>query len=71
MWPDWVSNPGPLTYESGALPLRYAARLVEWLERLGYGAESHLRDWASPCDDWKTLSVIPAVNGYLFQIREG
>ena len=21
MWPDRVSNPGPLTYESGALPL--------------------------------------------------
>ena len=20
MWPDWVSNPGPLTYELGALP---------------------------------------------------
>ena len=20
MWPDSVSNPGPLTYESGALP---------------------------------------------------
>ena len=20
MWPDWVSNPGPLTYESDALP---------------------------------------------------
>ena len=20
MWPDWVSNPGPLTYDSGALP---------------------------------------------------
>ena len=20
MWPDWVSNPGPLTYESGVLP---------------------------------------------------
>ena len=20
MWPDWISNPGPLTYESGALP---------------------------------------------------
>ena len=20
MWPDQVSNPGPLTYESGALP---------------------------------------------------
>ena len=22
-------------------------------------------------DDWKTLSVNPAVNGYLFRIREG
>ena len=21
MWPDWVSNPGPLTYELGALPI--------------------------------------------------
>ena len=20
MWPDWVSNPGPLTYKTGALP---------------------------------------------------
>ena len=28
MWPDRVSNPEPLTYESGAVPttLRYAAR---------------------------------------------
>ena len=26
MLPDWVSNPGPLTYESGALPMRYVAR---------------------------------------------
>ena len=26
---------------------------------------------ASPSDDWKILSVKPAVNGYLFQIREG
>ena len=25
----------------------------------------------SPCGDWKTLSVNPAVNGYLFGIREG
>ena len=49
--------------------------MVEWLERLGYGAESRrkvvsLRQ-APPCDDWKTLSVNPAVNGYLFRIREG
>ena len=43
--------------------------MVEWLERLGYGAESRLkacvRGWASPFDDWKTLSVNQAVNGYL------
>ena len=32
MWPDWVSNSGPLTYESGALltALRGLAR-VAWL----------------------------------------
>ena len=30
MLPDWVSNPGPLTYESGALPiaLRGPARSI-------------------------------------------
>ena len=31
---------------------------------------SRVRVWASPCDDWKTLSANPAVNGYLFRIRE-
>ena len=33
MWPDWVSNPGPLTYESGVLPiaLRGLARLKVFL----------------------------------------
>ena len=25
MLPDWVSNPGPLTYESGALPIALRA----------------------------------------------
>ena len=31
MWPDRVSNPGPLTYESGALPtaLRGPARHIK------------------------------------------
>ena len=28
MWPDRVSNPGPLIYESDAYRLRYAARSV-------------------------------------------
>ena len=33
MWPDRVSNPGPLTYESGALPtaLRGPALIEERL----------------------------------------
>ena len=25
-----------------------------------------VQGWALPCDDWKTVSVNPAVNGYLF-----
>ena len=32
MLPDWVSNPGPLTYESGALPIALrgpASRVVK------------------------------------------
>ena len=30
MWPDRVTNPGPLTYESGALPtaLRGPAKII-------------------------------------------
>ena len=44
--------------------------VVEWLESLGYGAESRqkvgVRGWASPCDDRKTLFVNPVVNGYYF-----
>ena len=43
MWPDQVSNPGPLTYESGALPtaLRGPAKLNEfhtvkrWMDDMG------------------------------------
>ena len=33
MWPDRVSNPGPLNYESGALPtaLRGPAHLEEYI----------------------------------------
>ena len=49
--------------------------VAEWLERLGYGAKSRrkvpVRGWASPSDDWKTLSVNQTVNGYIFRIREG
>ena len=48
--------------------------VVEWLERLDYGAESHRKgvrsSWASQSDDWKN-SVSPAENGYLFRTRLG
>ena len=36
MLPDWVSNPGPLTYESGALPIAlrgpaiYCENDIQW-----------------------------------------
>ena len=49
--------------------------MVDWLEQLGFSAESRhierVRGSAAPCGDWKTLSVNPAVNGYLFRIKEG
>ena len=41
MWPDQISNPGPLTYESGALPtaLRGPARVyrVFWDRLASFG----------------------------------
>ena len=48
----------------------------EWLERLDYGAESHRKVVSSRLGFAmrrlrKTLSVNPAVNVYLFRIREG
>ena len=46
--------------------------MVKWFEQLGYGPESRciarVRGLASPCGDWKTLSVNLAVNGYLFEL---
>ena len=54
---------------------RPESAVVEWLEQLGYGVESRriarVRGSAAPCGGWKTLSVNPAENGYLFRIREG
>ena len=31
MWPDRVSNPGPLSYESGALPTALRGLACEWV----------------------------------------
>ena len=45
--------------------------VVQWSEMLGYGVEGcgFKSQLGSTCN-WKTLSVHPAVNGYLFLIRE-
>ena len=53
MWPDRVSNPGPLTYESSALPtaLRGPAALERSAMKLlggGGGASTSLRS-TIPC----------------------
>ena len=46
--------------------------MVEWLEKLGYGAESRriarVRGSASPCADLKTLSINLAVKGTFFKL---
>ena len=31
MWPDRVLNPGPLTYESGALPTVLRGSVTKWV----------------------------------------
>ena len=73
----WTRHFSYRQYEFDILTLRLCKRgaVVEWLEQLGYGAESRRIAWvrgsAAPCGDWKTLSVNPAENGYLFRIREG
>ena len=41
MWPDRVSNPGPLTYESGALPIALrgpASGSIEEAVKIGLGS---------------------------------
>ena len=44
MLPDWVSNPGPLTYESGALPIALRGPAKTWLKRNRFapGNEIHM-----------------------------
>ena len=37
MWPDRVSNPGPLTYESGALPTALRGPASRYKEELSPG----------------------------------
>ena len=53
MWPDWVSNPGPLTYESGVLPtaLRspasYSVTLILCVQQHPDDVKKHVSDLAN------------------------
>ena len=40
MWPDRVSNPGPLTYESGALPIALRGPAAASIESPGNEARN-------------------------------
>ena len=46
--------------------------MVKWLGTLGYGAKGReFESQIGSTSKWKTLSVNPAVNWYLIQIKEG
>ena len=67
-----------LHHNSEVTSWREAPYVVKGLELLSYGVEGRhkarawrVRGWALPRDDWKAVSVNPAVNGYLFRITEG
>ena len=46
--------------------------MVEWLVQLGYGAASQgFESSLGFSSGWKTLSVNPAVNGYLIFFKSG
>ena len=49
MWPDRVSNPGPLTYESGALPTALRGPVPPYYGVVGWcdGAGQTSSAWAS------------------------
>ena len=47
MWPDRVSNPGPLTYESGALPIALPVPAAQCGKRDKYG-NSFLNKYRAP-----------------------
>ena len=46
MWPDRVSNPGPLTYESGAYRLRYTAWQIT-KGRMQVGTKERIKEMSS------------------------
>ena len=53
MLPDWVSNPGPLTYESGALPI--ALRGSAFTQNSAYTGVNAITTF--PLEDMQLLST--------------
>ena len=72
MLPDWVSNPGPLTYESGALPIALRGPAIELkCSRLHIMfkaiSNGHLPQTAFP---WVTsLSTFDSIIKYSYKIQ--
>ena len=64
MWPDRVSNPGPPTYESGALPIALRGpALIRWK------IKGEKQDWVSRANlplqrlKMSNVSYVSAMNG--------
>ena len=64
MWPDRVSNPGPLTYESGALPTALRGPAAPWRVGCacvckGAGGERECRHEVSFERLWRVRGISP------------
>ena len=66
MWPDRVSNPGPLTYELGALPiaLRGPASLME--KPLQKAVHSNRKDFDPRQANWGQMQEFSPLNVSIF-----
>ena len=53
MWPDQVSNPGPLTYESGVLP----TALHGWAHRYQDLSKYRITHLTMPCPSHKNFNM--------------
>ena len=58
MWPDRVSNPGPLTYESGVLPTVnniMILRMDGWMD--GWMTQFYVRSIVKSCQDDRRMKM--------------
>ena len=55
MWPDRVSNPEPLTYESGALPIALSGPAS--IKEVLYQHQQEVTNIVSMCKWWKNIKL--------------